>query len=99
MMETKETIVTVSGKGNTKEEAVSQALSTIQKKLFADLDQLIIKAEPVEIEVVETSVEEYTERFMFFFLPRKKMKCVVTLNVHVSLKTLDVNQMNWTKKK
>lgn len=99
MIENKELMVTVSGKGNTKEEAVSRALSTIQKKLFADLDQLIIKAEPEKIEVVEAIVEEYTERFMFFFLPRKRIRCAVKLNVHVILKTLDVNQMNWRKKK
>jgi len=90
--------VTVSGKGNTKDEAVSHALSKIQKQIFAEVNQLVVRAEPENIEEVEATVEEYTERFLFFFMPRKRMKCNVTLKVDVDLKTMDAEKLNWQKK-
>jgi uncharacterized protein (TIGR03578 family) len=98
MIENQHVTVTVSGKGNTKEEAVSRALSKIQKQIFSEVNQLIIRAEPANIEEMEATIEEYTERFFFFFMPRKRMKCNVTLKVEVDLKTMDSEKLNWKKK-
>lgn len=98
MIEQKWITVTVSGKGSSKDEAVSRALSNIQKQIFAELNQLVIRAEPDKVEEIEAVVEEYTERFLFFFMPRKKLKCKVTLKVDVNLKTIDSESLNWKSK-
>lgn len=98
MIKSQHITVTISGNGNTKDEAVSRALSKIQKQIFSEVNQLVIRAEPESIEEVEATFEEYTERFFFFFLPRKKLKCKVTLEVDVNLKTMDSENLNWQKK-
>ncbi len=98
MIENHHVTVTISGKGNTKEEAVSRALSKIQRQIFNEVSQLVIRAEPENIEEIEATVEEYTERFFFFFFPRKKRKCNVTLKVDLNLKTMDSEKLNWRKK-
>lgn len=98
MIEKQHITVTVYGKGNTKDEAVGRALSKIQKQIFAEVSQLVLRAEPENIEEIEATMEEYTERFFFFFMPRKKMKCHVTLKVDVDLKTIDSDKLNWQKK-
>ncbi|MBU5266696.1 DUF4312 family protein [Virgibacillus proomii] len=98
MIESRCVTVMINGKGKTKDEAVSRALSKIQKQIFDKLDQLIIRAEPKSMEEVEATIEEYTERFLFFFLPRRRMKCSVTLKVEVNLKTMNAENLNWQTK-
>lgn len=98
MIENQHVTITVSGKGSTQDEAVSRALSKIQKQIFSEINQLVIRAEPENIEEVEATMEEYTERFFFLFMPRKKLNCHVTLKVDVNLKTIDSAKFNWQKK-
>lgn len=99
MIREEQLTVVVSGKGSTKAEAVSRALSTIQKEIFAESNLLIVRAEPEHIEEIEAVVEEYTERFFFIFFPRKKLRCEVKLKVTVNLKVLNPEELDWKWKK
>lgn len=95
MFKEQETVVEITGKGQTKQEAISRALSLIQKQLFAETDSLLIKVEPLAVEVIDAIQKRYTERFLFLFLPREKVTYQVTLRVKVGLKTLDPEAIQW----
>lgn len=98
MLEEQQLTITVEGKAKNKEEAISRALGNIQREIFKQLNQLVVKAEPVKVDVIDASYTEFTERFLFFFMPRKRQRCHVTLEILVHLKTLDPEAIDWKRK-
>ena len=62
-------VVTVEGKGDSKQHAFASALGEIQKKMMQE-SEVILRIEPVEVEVVKAVQQSYKERFLFFFFPR-----------------------------
>ncbi|KRK64499.1 hypothetical protein FC72_GL000382 [Companilactobacillus tucceti DSM 20183] len=91
-----EKILTVSGNGKGKKEAMADALSKISKSISQDMD-LTIQITPVSVEVVEARVNEYIEHFLFFFLPRKREMYQVTLRVKTEIKYLDLKEIEFIK--
>lgn len=75
--------VQVSGRGKTKEEAFSSALSSLQKKIREDLQGLPVRIEPLQIKVVKAEVLQYTERFLFLFMKRQREEFHLELEVQV----------------
>ena len=92
------TKVRVEGKGDSKEKALNVALGNIQKKVMNEYDgNMIIRIEPLNIDVVEAIETSYIERFLFIFLPRERSKYVVTLDVEVNLSLLAVEEVHFDK--
>lgn len=87
------TMVSVSGVGNTKDQAFGNALGQIQKTLMKSNDEMMIRIEPLDVEVIEAVEETYTERFLIFFFPRKRSKFKVVLNVTVEMVVLEINKV------
>lgn len=98
MLEEHQLTITVEGKAKDKAEAISRALSGIQREIFKELDHLVVKAEPIKIDVIDANYTEFTERFLFFFMPRKRQRCHVTLEILVHLKTLNPEAITWNRK-
>lgn len=93
-----ETKVRIEGKGDSKEKALNFALGNIQKKIMKDYKgNMIIRIEPVNVEVVEAMETSYIERFLFIFAPRERSKYRVVLEVDVKLFLLDVEEINFKK--
>jgi uncharacterized protein (TIGR03578 family) len=86
--------VRVIGNGNSKQQAISLALGKIQTKIMSKYkEMMIIRIEPINVNVIEAKQFEYIERFLFFLFPRKRYKYKVTLDVEVNLFLLDVNEI------
>ncbi len=66
--ETKHQVVTVSGKGETKQQAFAAAFSNIQKQLIGDTETAILRIVPEKVEPLKLVKSSYTEKFLFFFL-------------------------------
>ena len=93
-----ETTVRIEGKGDSKEKALSIALGNIQKKIMKDYKgNMIIRIEPVNVNVIEAKETSYIERFFFFFFPRQRSKYSVVLDVEINLFLLDVEGIKFEK--
>lgn len=93
-----ETKVRIEGNGDSKERALNTALGNIQKKVMKDYKgNMIIRIEPVNVDVIEAMETSYIERFLFIFAPRERSKYRVVLDVDVKLFLLDVEEINFNK--
>ena len=89
-------IVTVEGEGDSKQHAFASALGQIQKKMMQE-SEVILRIEPIEVEVIKAIEKTYKERFLFFFFPRKRTSYHVELEVTVSVTMLQVSEVEFTK--
>lgn len=71
-------------------EAVSKAFSNLQAEVSKEIQDLIVYMKPIEVSVEEMEIQEYTERFLLIFMPRKKEKVRVTLSVTVEVASLTI---------
>lgn len=79
--ETKHQVVTVSGKGETKQQAFAAAFSNIQKQLIGDTETAILRIVPEKVEPLKLVKSSYTEKFLFFFFKRTRTTYAVTVAV------------------
>lgn len=99
MMQSLETTVRVSGKGNSKQEALNRALYKIQKqvmKLYPD--SMILRIEPVDVTVVSANKMTYSEKFFFFFFKRIRENFNVTLDIEIQLSLMAINEVSFIEK-
>ncbi len=76
----------VSGRGNTRIQAFQKAFSKMRKEMN-DLNLgYIIHAQPLDVKIENEMEVKYTEKFMFFFLPREKSTFEISLNIKVNIK-------------
>lgn len=97
MKKTFETKVQIEGFGNSKELAINSALGTIQKKVMKEHKGLILRIEPSDVNVIEAKETTFTERFFLFFIPRKRSKFKVVLEITVNIFLLDVDEIQFEK--
>lgn len=95
----REVTIEVSGSGKTKEEAFAKAMSMVQKKLSQQEQGILIRIEPLEVDLVEGREVTGTERFLFFFFKREISTFTVKLNVKVNLYTVDIESVEFEKTK
>ncbi|MGL4456539.1 MAG: DUF4312 family protein [Plesiomonas sp.] len=89
-------IVTVSGKGNTKQSAFAAALSQVQNKMLKESSQVLLRIEPVDVTIINATHRTITDKFLFFFLSRRKDEFSVTLDVKVNVSTVDPEKITFT---
>jgi uncharacterized protein (TIGR03578 family) len=81
----------VHGKGSSKKHAVSHALAKIQSEVMQKYkDHMIIRIEPLDVQISKIEEEKYTEKFLFLFLKREKSNVKVVLDVTVSLFLMEI---------
>lgn len=73
-----------------KEDAVNTAFKNIRQKVAEQCNGIVISVKPVNVEVKNLEVQEYTERFLFLFMPRKKERVKIDLSITVEVMTLDI---------
>ena len=89
--------VKVTGEGESKQQAFARALSSIQKEILKNNTNIILRIEPVDVSVITATVTHRTEKFLYFFLPRKRSLYSITLDVTVDICLLDMNQVDFTE--
>ncbi|MBW7981652.1 DUF4312 family protein [Enterobacillus tribolii] len=95
MKESITTTVTVSGKSNTKQKAFAAALSSVQGQILRETDKVLLRIEPEDVRVIRAEEKITTEKFLFFFLPRKKKEYSVTLEITVSVTSIDTDKIDF----
>ncbi|WP_421192628.1 DUF4312 family protein [Aeromonas jandaei] len=97
MKENFTTKVTVSGKGTTRQQAFASALSQVQPTLLKDSQQVLLRIEPVDVQVLKAEESVRVEKFLFFFLPRQRREYRVQLEITVQVTSLDVARVTFTQ--
>lgn len=97
MKEQLTTKVTVSGKGETKQQAFAAALSQVQPTLLKNNAKVLLRIEPLDINVLQAEEKVKREKFLFFFLARDRRQYSVKLEVTVSLTHIDVEQVDFKR--
>ncbi|MFQ2125395.1 DUF4312 family protein [Aeromonas jandaei] len=97
MKENFTTKVTVSGKGTTRQQAFTSALSQVQPTLLKDNQQVLLRIEPVDVQVLKAEESVRVEKFLFFFLPRQRREYRVQLEITVQVTSLDVARVTFTQ--
>ncbi|MFT8457610.1 MAG: DUF4312 family protein [Liquorilactobacillus ghanensis] len=82
--------IKIEGSGDSKERAISNALTQIQKKIMAKTKKIILRIEPVEVEAITLQKKIATEHFLFFLFPRKTVQYSVELKVKVRINYLTI---------
>ncbi|RUR58217.1 DUF4312 family protein [Aeromonas veronii] len=95
MKENFTTKVTVSGKGTTRQQAFASALSQVQPTLLKDNQQVLLRIEPVDVQVLKAEESVRVEKFLFFFLPRQRREYRVQLEIKVQVTSLDVAKVTF----
>lgn len=96
MKESRTSKVTVQGCGKTKNDAMSHALSQIQKTILKDSKKIILRIEPVDIDIIESTYKEVKEKFLFVFFPRVKTTYFLTLDVTVDITLFDLDEVEFS---
>lgn len=97
MKEQLTTRVTVSGKGETKQQAFAAALSQVQPTLLKNNAKVLLRIEPLDVNVLQAEEKVKREKFLFFFLARDRRQYSVKLEVTVSLTHIDVEQVDFKR--
>ncbi|WP_421237345.1 DUF4312 family protein [Aeromonas jandaei] len=97
MKENFTTKVTVSGKGTSRQQAFASALSQVQPTLLKDNQQVLLRIEPVDVQVLKAEESVRVEKFLFFFLPRQRREYRVQLEITVQVTSLDVARVTFTQ--
>ncbi|MFM4934316.1 DUF4312 family protein [Aeromonas veronii] len=97
MKESFTTQVIVNGKGTTRQQAFASALSQVQPTLLKDNQQVLLRIEPVDVQVLKAEELVRVEKFLFFFLPRQRREYRVQLEITVQVTSLDVARVTFTQ--
>lgn len=97
MKENFTTQVIVNGKGATRQQAFASALSQVQPTLLKDNQQVLLRIEPVDVQVLKAEESVRVEKFLFFFLPRQRCEYRVQLEIKVQVTSLDVAKVTFTQ--
>lgn len=88
--------VVVAGKGATKSHAFAAALAEIQNKLMKQ-SEVLLRVEPLNVDVLKAVENKYTERFLFFFFPRQRISYEVELSVTVAVTEISLTEVSFSQ--
>ncbi len=97
MKENFTTQVIVNGKGATRQQAFAAALSQVQSSLLKDNPLVMLRIEPLEVQVLKAEESVRVEKFLFFFLPRQRCEYRVELEIKVQVTSLDVAKVTFNQ--
>lgn len=95
----KRQVIQVEGTGTEKNLAFANALNKIHHHVLKEKEDVIVRIEPVEIQIVKAEQETFTERFLFFFLPRKRADYRVLLDVEVDITLIEMDAIRFVEQK
>lgn len=95
----KHQIIQVEGTGKEKNQAFANALNQIHNRVLKEKKDVIIRIEPLDIQVVKAEQEIFTERFLFFFLPRTRADYRVLLDVEVEITLIEMETIQFVEKR
>ena len=85
--------VRIEGKGASKELAMASAFNKIQKEVMQKYSKIMLRLEPMDVHVISADAITYTEKFFFFFFPRKRTNYAITLDVTIEVTYMDQEEI------
>ncbi|MTI46277.1 DUF4312 family protein [Sporosalibacterium faouarense] len=80
----KEFIIEASGKSS--EEAIGSIFGKLRKQIYSEVKGSVLHMEPLEVYKVSKDKKEYIEKFLWVFMPRKKVEYKIKLKIIVLIK-------------
>ena len=90
------TTVTVSGKGDSKGKAFADALSRVQNTVLKSTSKILLRIEPVDVQVLRATQSVKTEKFLFFFLARERRLYSLDLAIPVNFTVVVAEQVDFS---
>jgi uncharacterized protein (TIGR03578 family) len=75
--------------GKSLEEAYGNVFKALRKKVYDEVKGLILHMEPTAVYVLNEEIKEYTEKFLFIFMPRQKKEYKLKVKVTVDIKYVE----------
>ncbi len=79
----------ITAKGESEKEVIGKIFQLMRKQIFKEIEYPIIHLEANEVYFKKVDIEEVTEKFLFFFMPRTKSYFTITAEIVVMVKYLD----------
>ncbi|PZL74811.1 hypothetical protein CI088_06775 [Enterococcus plantarum] len=95
----KRQVIQVEGTGKEKNLAFANALNQIHNRVLKEREDVIVRIEPLDIQIITAEQETYTERFFFFFFPRARADYRVMLDVEVEITLIEMDTITFVEKK
>ncbi len=89
--------VMLEGKGKTKQAAFADALNKVSKSVCEE-QKVVLRIEPLDIQILSAEKNQYDERFLFFFMPRKRVEYCVTLKIEVEILLIEAEKVVFKEK-
>ncbi|MCL5039265.1 MAG: DUF4312 family protein [Firmicutes bacterium] len=86
----KEIQLTLEKDGRTKEEALSRVFHDLRQEIYGMVPGSLIYMEPLEVKIENISVETWTERFLWVFMPRERRRYILKVRLTVLVKYVDL---------
>lgn len=90
------TTVNVQGAGNSPATAVTDALGRVAATVLGSTSKVLLRIEPVDVNVLQANCQTRNERFLLFFLPRTRYRYSVSLEITVNITAIDAENINFT---
>ena len=88
--------VLVTGKGETKQHAFASALAEIQNKIMKQTE-VVLRIEPLNVDVLKAVENRYNERFLFFFFPRQRVSYEIELSITVTVTWINLADFSFSQ--
>lgn len=85
----KKITLTLTAEGKSKEDAVDNIFALLRKNMYKEVPGPLIHMEPSEFYIDDIEVKKFTEKFMFFFMPREKEEIKLTATIVVNVRYLE----------
>ncbi|GAB2932462.1 DUF4312 family protein [Hafnia psychrotolerans] len=92
------TTVRVEGKGENKSAAFSAALSQVQRNVLKSTQNILLRIEPQDVNVITAEETIKREKFLFFFLSRERKSYYVALDITVNLTVINTDKVVFVTK-
>lgn len=89
--------LTLHGSGESKEAAFQQVFGQIKNKLAREIPELILRIEPMDVEVLKASQSTYKERFLGILFPRNRTKYTIEARILVRLRVIELSKIEFAE--
>ncbi|MBA4531990.1 DUF4312 family protein [Brevibacillus sp. 7WMA2] len=89
--------LTLSGSGDSKEAAFQFVFSQIKSKMAREIPDLILRIEPMDVEVLKATQFSYKERFLGILFPRTRTKYTIEVRILVRLRVIELSKIPFTE--
>ncbi|WP_413524602.1 DUF4312 family protein [Carnobacterium divergens] len=95
----KRQVIRVEGTGKEKTQAFASALNRIHTKVLKESNEVVLRIEPLDVQVLVAEEETFIEKFLFLFLPRTRVTYRVVLNVEIEVTLIEMEKVTFVQKK